>query len=95
VIEKAAQHPGCLLVDLHTLGEQMSRGLVVCVGRGGKEFPRRADYRFLACEEITNHVGGVALTVVLGDAGQSRELAVAAGSFYSQGPDAFCDEIDG
>ena len=65
VIQQAAQHPRRLLVNLHTLGEEIGRRLVIRPSAAGEERSRRPTTAFLAREQVANHVGGVGFAVCL------------------------------
>ncbi len=93
--KKAAEHPGVLLVHLHSLGEQIGCRFVMGIIDGRKDRSRRAYHGFLAGQEPTDHFFGVWRVVILRDRGKSGELTVGAGRPLTQGTNALGDEIDG
>ena len=60
-LEEAAQHPGVLLVDLHALGQQIGRRLVVGLVDHREDRARGAHDRFVALDQQPDHLLGLRL----------------------------------
>ena len=92
--QHAAKHPRRLLVHLHSLREQIGCRFVVR-GIGNREYlSRRPDDGFLIARQLFDHLLGGRLGFLLADAGQARELRIAAGRRFAQRANALGDLVN-
>jgi hypothetical protein len=82
-------------VDLHPLGEQVDRDLIVGLLGRRERVARGADHRLVPLDELAHHHLGRRRAGLFLDARQLRELREAAGRGDAEGAHAFGDAVHG
>src|SRR5579875_3823403 len=68
--EGGTQHPGSLLMNLHSLACQVGARWIVMLRGGVQGFPGRCQYRLVVPQEPANHLGGVGQLSLVENPGQ-------------------------